>query len=796
MNGKLLEAYQLLLKEGHLKDGYCEHEQLKAISSIFRLDTDELGKYISDTVSTDRNSLAGFALPQAAPFSIQKDYFTNFLSFLKDEKKFTSRQLLALRKTCNNILTSLSKDASGLVFGQVQSGKTTHYIFLTLLAMSAGFDNVIVLTSNDNDLKDQTEERLKTFVTGNPKDEHLRINEKYISNNSRNDIIFIPIDGKEKSKSFRQIILEKKKIFVLKKNSRSLSFLRKVLAKQLSSTKTLIIDDEGDNASINTNAGTEKDASRINQLIKDIKINTAASYVAYTATPFANVLSPDKADGGILPKFIQYIAPGDKYKGMDFYFNNNQNSQKILTNITPLKQLNEEAVDQQIREILKTFLVDCAIRHVQGHDNSKPFVLALNLTHKKDEHEFIQNIVNKNIDIIINGWLKNEVYYKKFINAVIEKSSWISKQEMSGLFGAFSSVGKAFKRDNIITYTLNSEQKTEWEKQRVEEMKSENKKFQIIISGYKLSRGLTIDNLSFFVLDRTSKEYDVILQQARFFGYRENPPTLLISPTYLDSFIQTTNATNSLIDQIGIAAMESQENSDPVKLVLAVYESSLRPTSTSKARKLKYEYATEKEFNGRRFHFDSQMTSDADHNISKLKSYVMDNSNKNYTKNGVTYGNTRVYKDSSINLISLLETLRFKKLTNELIQSVKSFFERNSINEGYIAFPTGESSLDNDDKHPIIPGLTKQIKQFYILENELKTNANAQATDYKSDNSSRQNNASRMSKDFIIIIHTPKHKSQKIDAAFLTIEIGAAKNIFDHKKPNMVIVSNEIKVNS
>ena len=163
----------------------------------------------------------------------------------------------------------------------------------------------------------------------------------------------------------------------------------------------LLIDDEADNASINTKAGnpylTKKrnnkeyeeddvDPSKINgQIRKLIQKFNICTYVGYTATPFANIfISPltDKKMFGedLFPKhFIQYIKPPSIYFGPSKIF-----VEKVYKNLVKYipsdeiygieeycipkghkKNFKLEGLPKSLKNAIHSFLIATSIREIR-----------------------------------------------------------------------------------------------------------------------------------------------------------------------------------------------------------------------------------------------------------------------------------------------------------------------------------------------------------------------------------------------------------------------------------------------
>ncbi|WP_373515362.1 Z1 domain-containing protein [Persicitalea sp.] len=209
-----------------------------------------------------------------------------------------------------NPKTSGSWDRRGMVVGQVQSGKTGNYIGLINKAADAGYKFIIVLAGLHDTLRTQTQIRIdEGFLGFNP-------TKLSLSSNKANYLIGV---GKYNRKliahalttsvgDFGKPLAERSGfsihssdpiILVVKKNAGILKNLVKWLAiraetrddkKLIENTPVLIIDDEADNASINTSKHL---VSTINGLIRSLlSLFEQSAYVGYTATPFANIFIP------------------------------------------------------------------------------------------------------------------------------------------------------------------------------------------------------------------------------------------------------------------------------------------------------------------------------------------------------------------------------------------------------------------------------------------------------------------------------------------------------------------------
>jgi hypothetical protein len=223
----------------------------------------------------------------------------------------------------------------GLVLGYVQSGKTANFTSLIAKAVDRGYKLVIVLSGIHNSLRQQTQQRLdrELGLVNDPEGRGIGIPPE--SDQRWWPLTTSDLDGDFKPGSANAAPIQQgtRSIMVVKKNATVLSRLVRWLDGNVpDDLPVLVIDDEADQASINTNAtldevdltladrgdfgdDEELDPSRINGLIRDLLMKfTKVSFVAYTATPFANVLIDPDTDSNawgqdLFPRDFIYSLP-------------------------------------------------------------------------------------------------------------------------------------------------------------------------------------------------------------------------------------------------------------------------------------------------------------------------------------------------------------------------------------------------------------------------------------------------------------------------------------------------------
>ena len=314
-------------------------------------DKQELVEYLENYIFVQHDH-DGYAIISDEPFDNtwytknkpKEEYFWDLFSAYHAEKGDLDRASLdllgdktlpALMNCLGNPQEELTKQRKryGLVLGDVQSGKTSTYSGLICKAADAGMKVVILLAGTTETLRQQTQERIEEDIVG------LTIRTDNFKNNQQSKVGVGKLSGWEnkvttftlyeddfnisRAKSMTSIGSHKSLVlFVVKKNVPVLTHLRDWLTgpnQQLNEDgklpySLLLIDDEADNASINTKDSTI-DPTATNKRIREIcEIFMNSNYVGFTATPYANIfINPDTDEdmvaADLFPKDFIYVLP-------------------------------------------------------------------------------------------------------------------------------------------------------------------------------------------------------------------------------------------------------------------------------------------------------------------------------------------------------------------------------------------------------------------------------------------------------------------------------------------------------
>lgn len=297
-------------------------------------------------------------------------YWDAFAGYLRETQQWPEESILSLGETTAAVVERLADpirkepyQSKGLVVGYVQSGKTANITGVVAKGADAGYRLVIVLAGTQNMLRNQTQRRLDKELLGAElvEDEYLDDADwdAFLRHgampSSLGSFDWIRLTGRSHdyrkltagaietlkfrkprpSRRFNEpenLYAASAKLLVVKKNAAVLDKLARDLERvnaksELAEVPTLVIDDESDQASVNTirppaSAEEETERTRINKAIVGLlKTLPRAQYVGYTATPFANVFIDPADSEDLFPRdFIVSLRRPPNYLGAsDFH---------------------------------------------------------------------------------------------------------------------------------------------------------------------------------------------------------------------------------------------------------------------------------------------------------------------------------------------------------------------------------------------------------------------------------------------------------------------------------------------
>ena len=285
------------IKSDHIKFYGNQEDKLKAIDLAFiELKRQRSGirslKFAS-TISK-KNQQEWYLSPDE---NIDLNWFA-FKKYLSVSKSWSDEEINSVDESSTKVVNQILSPASekekrfqGLVLGYVQSGKTSNMAATIAKAADRGYKLIIILAGLTDSLRKQTQIRMQKDLG-----QHLQ-DRWYFCTDEENDFTSyteLPTWDNERKTT---ILIIKKNVFILKRLLKKIKNQSEVKRKGMT---TLIVDDECDQASLNTKAYREQ-VSQTNKYIRQILENLRkVTYLGYTATPYANILTPQKSVDGKL----------------------------------------------------------------------------------------------------------------------------------------------------------------------------------------------------------------------------------------------------------------------------------------------------------------------------------------------------------------------------------------------------------------------------------------------------------------------------------------------------------------
>jgi hypothetical protein len=515
-------------------------------------------------------------------------FWDRYRRFLEDERQWALRTIRRLDEISDGILGRLEDpnregpwDRRGMLVGQVQAGKTSNYIGLICKAADAGYRLIIVLAGMHNSLRSQTQLRLDEGFLGFDTQQRLFFQE----DNRRIGVGALPgsrlypvhsLTNSEERGDFKLSVARQAAmmigsdpiLLVVKKNA---SILRNVIkwATYIQQVKhpesgrlivpevpLLVIDDEADNASINTRdipydedgrADPDYDPTAINGLIRQLLHRFEKSaYVGYTATPFANIFIYDQAYSDEhgpelfprnfivrMPTPANYVGPNEVFGLPEDPFAGLETKEgypifrQVGDNQTWIpdghkKDLAVGPLPDSLKIALRSFLLVCATRAARGeaevHNSMLVHVTRFTAVQAQVSEQIKDELAGLKLRLRYGdgggGRLLDELrdlWKRDFVPT----SEWFQDPHLVPVGWADVERELAATAQKIEVLTINGTARdalTYWEHR--------NGLSVIAVGGDKLSRGLTLEGLSVSYYLRASKMYDTLMQMGRWFGYR------------------------------------------------------------------------------------------------------------------------------------------------------------------------------------------------------------------------------------------------------------------------------------
>jgi hypothetical protein len=482
-------------------------------------------------------------------------YWPRLREFLLGIREWPMPSVRSLDEITDRILgqlappTSEQFDVRGLVLGYVQSGKTANFTALTAKAADVGYRLIVVLSGTDNGLRRQTQIRLKRELVG--------------YNDSRPGAVHLPplgrqwheftreeLDGDFRPGFANHAALQGSQpvLLVVKKNGpvlrRLLRWLDEAPDEVRRSIPLLVIDDEADLASVDTRGSYQaegdqpppdyEEPSIINRLIRDLlRRFQRRCYVAYTATPFANILVPhDTFDPTVendlypkdfivdLPKPAGYFGAEELFGRFDAETTEHSSGLDVIRKVgdEDLHLLEIGGIPNSLEAAILDFVLAGAARSQRGQPD-QPATMLIHVSRLVVEQQRMASLVETRFSEIRDEWRYQRAHgisqrlsqrWNEFFRPVTRSAHL----EHDVPFEMIEPCLTTFF-ESVQVKVINSATGDVLDYEREPTLKA------IAVGGNRLSRGLTLEGLlvSYFV--RRSVMYDTLMQMGRWFGFRQ-----------------------------------------------------------------------------------------------------------------------------------------------------------------------------------------------------------------------------------------------------------------------------------
>ncbi len=524
-------------------------------------------------------------------------YWERYRKYLLTDKGFSTKVVNTMDDildTLTDLLGDPSRDIAykrrGLIIGDVQSGKTANYTGLICKAVDSGYKVVVLLTGMIEKLRQQTQQRIDEGFVGldsnammKQKDDNTIGVGKY--DKSIRPMVLTSVDDDFKTQNAKNLNFDLRNIngpviFVVKKNSAVLKRLNKWLSTYNQNGDNpidhslLVVDDESDNASVNTKANPEDTPTAINGNIRQLlAMFTKSSYVGFTATPFANIfIDPENENEmyseDLFPKdYIYSLNAPSNYIGARNIFGvdgnaknmiveiyDNHNDSTSIASILPLSHkqtIYVRKLPQDLKEAVLTFVLANVIEDIKGLSNNHRSML-VNVSRFTSVQEQVASLINeylKDVQASCRNYAALEVD-KALIDFNIKELKRVYEKIYYNINYDWEKIQKKLYESSagilVQLFNRNAGQNFSYEDYK-------DGLRVIAVGGMSLSRGLTLEGLVTSYFYRNSKMYDTLMQMGRWFGYRggyEDVCRIFMSPESIEWYRYISEATDELREEV------------------------------------------------------------------------------------------------------------------------------------------------------------------------------------------------------------------------------------------------------
>lgn len=423
-----------------------------------------------------------------------------------------------VRSTYNKLMKQLATEHSGnhnsLLVGKVQSGKTSNLELLTALAFDNGYNLLIIFGGYDKDLLRQSTERFGgTFeTTGGEEVLYSETPVLFTTNELTKESISINSLDPEFAK---QLIEEgRPMIITCLKRPPAMKAALKVITKiqeVVPGIVPFIIDDEGDQASLNTAKDKARNSTpTYKHIVKFKEILGNPLYLSVTATPQANIFQSDIS--ALNPASIHTVQPGNGYNGASVY---HLSENQIVENVEDAESAS--LMSNSLREAIYYFFIASAIKRLRAankKDMRSDMIIHIDRT--VAAHGSIYSVTHDMLEDIRQAFVNDDsiTFYQTQLKKSYDKYLKEDIKSQYSFMDIFNEISNTILSTGVILQNGIGKHTKERELTKLH---------KIYIGGDLLQRGLTFSNLVVSYFTRFAKSggnMDTTLQRARWFGYR------------------------------------------------------------------------------------------------------------------------------------------------------------------------------------------------------------------------------------------------------------------------------------
>lgn len=412
----------------------------------------------------------------------------------------------------------------GLLFGNVQSGKTGQMFGILCKAADLGFPAFVLLTTDNVVLQQQTLDRVKSDLEG------------------------FCICGENDSGLFIENCLKDPVIVVLKKNTRILRLWANVFSTTgfMKGNPLFIIDDEADAASLNTLVNKKRQSS-INKHLDTIKNEASSSlYMQVTGTPQSIFLQTMASVWH--PLFTHYFKPGKGYLGGDFFFPKSGHPE-CVTYVDGMKNPEWDVVLRHLLVSAQMLSSGETVCNCLVHPSAR-----------QAAHQSFADSISKELAWCSDNLMGEFATELKKLYTLLNPT----KSEKKAFPEILAYAQKIVKGNDSKIIVMNG--KTDVDSDEY------SSGCNFIVGGNTLGRGVTFPRLQTIYYTRSAKkpQADTMWQHSRMFGYDRDPWMMMVFiDERLYKLFADINATNNaIISQV-------EQGIDDVKIY---YPEGLNPT--------------------------------------------------------------------------------------------------------------------------------------------------------------------------------------------------------------------------